>query len=204
MARIKHYNPATQQWEYSDISSIQQGSNPELESHIINKSNPHEVTAEQIGAATTTYVDSLTKIYAQSSEPINPKDGDIWIDIDDNSTNEIDAILKTNIITDATSGDKSRTFIASASNSEYRYVYASGITSLALNAAGTFTNADEAYYSVVFISGTTATTITNTFNAYFSGDDCVEGVFTPAASKTYDLGIWWNGVKWQVAVRGSV
>lgn len=111
---------------------------------------------------------------------------------------------KTEIVIDATSGAKSISLTIDASNSEYRYVYASGITSLALASSGAFSNTDEAYYTVMFISGTTATKITNTFGAYFSGDDCVDGAFTPVASKTYDLGIWWNGVKWQVAVRGSV
>ena len=117
MARIKHYNPDTQQWEYSDIASIQQNveidygevsalinaatknkaNKSDLESHIANKLNPHAVTAEQIGAATTTYVDSLTKIYAQSNEPTNPKDGDIWID-----TGANDGVV---FATVATSGD---------------------------------------------------------------------------------------------------
>lgn len=115
-----------------------------------------------------------------------------------------DYAKKTAITVDATSGNKNLTFTADTSNSEWRYVYASGITSLALASSGISANTAEAYYSVVFLSGTTATTITNTLGAYFSGDDCVEGVFTPSASKTYDLGIWWNGVKWQVAVRGSI
>lgn len=117
---------------------------------------------------------------------------------------EVTNITSTEIIVDATSGDKSITLIADNSNTEWRYVYASGITSLALASSETFENTAEAYYTIMFISGTTATTITNTFGAYFSGDDCVDGIFTPAANKTYDLGIWWNGVKWQVTVRGSI
>lgn len=53
-----------------------------FESHIVDKNNPHEVTAEQVGAATVEYVDALTKVYAQPNEPTNPKEGDIWIDTD--------------------------------------------------------------------------------------------------------------------------
>ncbi|MBE6892465.1 MAG: collagen-like protein [Ruminococcaceae bacterium] len=115
-----------------------------------------------------------------------------------------DYVRKTSVFTDATSGEKSIVFAEDNSNSEWRYVYASGITSLALSSSETFENMEEAYYSVVFISGTTATTVTDALGAYFSGDDCVEGIFVPAAGKTYDLGIWWNGVKWQISVRGSV
>ena len=55
----------------------------ELDAHENNKSNPHGVTAEQIGAATTTQLNSLPKIYVQTNEPTSPKDGDIWVDTDD-------------------------------------------------------------------------------------------------------------------------
>lgn len=109
---------------------------------------------------------------------------------------------KTIITTDATSGAKSITLTSANSNNEWRYVYASGITSLTLASSGSFASNIEAYYGVVFISGTTATTITNTLGAYFTGGDCVDGVFTPIPSKKYDVGIWWNGISWQAVVRG--
>ena len=111
-------------------------------------------------------------------------------------------VKKSTISIDATSGDKAIALAAGNVNTEWRFVYASGITSLALSAAETFDNTAEAYYSIVFISGTTAATITNTLSAYFTGDDCVDGVFTPSASTTYDVGIWWNGITWQAIVRG--
>ena len=63
-----------------------------LENHITNKSNPHEVTAEQIGAVTKEYVDEAiasnvsSGIYVQATEPENPKDGDIWVDLSDETT----------------------------------------------------------------------------------------------------------------------
>lgn len=109
---------------------------------------------------------------------------------------------KTVITTDATSGAKTLTLTSANSNNEWRYVYASGITSLKLASSGSFVNTAEAYYGVTFLSGTTATTLTNTLGAYFTGDDCVDGVFTPIANKTYELGIWWNGLAWQAVVRG--
>lgn len=113
------------------------------------------------------------------------------------------AVAKTAITVDAIGGDKSFVLTADKSNSERRYVYATGITSLKLASSGTFDSAAEAYYSVVFLSGSTATTITNTLGAYFTGDDCTAGVFTPVANKTYEVDIWWNGLSWQAAVRGS-
>ena len=112
------------------------------------------------------------------------------------------ASTNTKITVDATSGAKSITLQTSNSNTEWRYAYASGITSLTLTSSGTFSNTTEAYYTITFLSGATATTITNTLGAYFTGDDCVDGVFTPTSSKTYELGIWWNGLKWQAVVRG--
>lgn len=120
----------------------------------------------------------------------------------------VDGAISTDIIVDATScesGDKIVSLAANNSNTEWRYVYASGIETLVLTSSEAFENTAEAYYySVVFISGTTATIFHNQIKAYCSGDDCVDGIFTPAASKTYDLGIWWNGLEWQAAVRGSV
>ena len=110
--------------------------------------------------------------------------------------------LKTAIVTDDTSGDKTITFTTSNVDSEFRYVCADGITSLTLDSTGTFSNTTEAYYFIVFLSGTTATTITNTLGAYFTGDDCDSGTFTPVASKTYEVGIWWNGLTWQGIIRG--
>jgi hypothetical protein len=93
---------------------------------------------------------------------------------------------------------------ANNSNTEWRYVCESGINSLSITTQGSFGANDEAYYTVVIKSGLFPLDIGNTFDAYFSGDDCSEGRFTPVANKTYDLGIWWNGVKWQCVVGGSV
>lgn len=110
--------------------------------------------------------------------------------------------LKPTITVDTTSGAKSLTLTTGNSNTEWRYTSASGITSLTLNDSGTFEATTEAYYTILFISGSTATTITNTMEAHFTGDDCTDGVFTPVANKTYEVGIWWNGLMWQAVVKG--
>ena len=107
------------------------------------------------------------------------------------------------VLVDATSGSKAPVISVDKSNTEYRYLYASGITSLTLNTSDVYSNDTEAYYGIVFLSGTTATTIVNTLNAYFKGDDCLNGVFTPMATKTYEIGLWWNGLNWNAVVRGS-
>jgi hypothetical protein len=146
------------------------------------------------GSTLTSMADTL-RMATNSTEDITYPDG---------FNESINYILRnsgisnsTIIEVDATSGEKVLYLSLSNSNTEWRYVYASGITSLVLTTNGdSFTNDKEAYYTVVFISGTTATSISNRLEAYFTGDDCVEGVFTPAASKTYDLGVWWNGMKW--------
>ena len=107
------------------------------------------------------------------------------------------------IIVDVTSGDKIIEISSLYKNLEYRYLYASGITSLTLNpSSDLFTNDTELYYSIDFISGTTPTQINNNLNVYFKGDDCLNGIFTPMATKNYEIGIWWNGIGWNAVVRG--
>lgn len=138
---------------------------------------------------------------ADAKTPV--KGTDYWTDADKAEiTEHAKNSVKTKISVDATSGAKSIALSAATSNTEYRYVYASGITSLTLSASESFANNAEAYYSVIFLSGTTATTITNSIDAYFTGDDCTNGAFKPSAGKTYDVGIYWNGLRWQAVVRG--
>lgn len=77
--KLKDDNAVTQEQLEEALGNIDMS---EVETHVADKNNPHEVTAEQVGAATIEYVDSLTKVYAQPDEPTNPKEGDIWIDTD--------------------------------------------------------------------------------------------------------------------------
>lgn len=103
---------------------------------------------------------------------------------------------------DITRGAKSITFTTSNVNTEWRYLDTNGITSLTLSQSGAFSGSAEAFYSIVFKSGATTTTVTDNLTAYFTGDDCVGGVFTPVQNTIYDIGIYWNGFGWQALVRG--
>ena len=173
------------------LSNIKGDYVPTVESASALASDAVEINIVEFGVTSTSAVvgDSSVKLEMGGSE-------------DRPTYNGKNMALDTIVTVDVTSGAKSLTFTADNSNNEWRYVYASGITSLTLASSGTFANTAEAYYSVVFLSGTTATTITNTLGAYFTGDDCLDGSFNPMSSKTYDVGIWWNGVKWQAVVRG--
>lgn len=110
--------------------------------------------------------------------------------------------VESEIITDATSGSKTPAILLNSLNTEWRYTYASGITNLTLQTSDSFTINSNAYYSFVFKSGTTATTITNSLYANFKGDDCINGSFIPSSNKTYEVCIWWNGFNWLGIVRG--
>lgn len=122
--------------------------------------------------------------------------------VDSNLTaldNLVTTLLMT-VSTDATAGDKS---VSPINNLDQRFTYNSGIASLTLNAyTGTLLNLDLTF-SITFKSGTTPTTITNTLGVYFTGDATSSGVFTPVASKQYDLVIWYDGFGWQGVVRGK-
>lgn len=114
----------------------------------------------------------------------------------------VGAASKTAISVDATGGAKTIELTTENSNTEWRYVYANGISSLAIGKTGTFTADTEAYYSVVFKSSEGATDIVDNVGACFTGDDCANGAFMPASGKVYDVGIYWNGLGWQAIVRG--
>ena len=129
---------------------------------------------------------------------IKMKNGDKWLNVFCGYSKE----PPTTVNVDVTSGDKAPKITLETSNTEYRYLYASGITSLTLDSSDTFANDSEAFYSFIFISGTTAIVINNTLNAFFKGDDCVNGVFTPIATKTYEMYLWWNGLSWNAVIRG--
>jgi hypothetical protein len=114
--------------------------------------------------------------------------------------------VKTRIIT-STNTTYSVSFDSSKElnfNTEYRLAINGTLQRLSLSQQSSFYHGTESYHTFVFKSGATPTTIVNSFGAYFTGDDCMAGTFTPVANKTYDVGVWWNGFKWQGVVRGSV
>ena len=108
--------------------------------------------------------------------------------------------LLTNVSIDTTAGAKD---VSAVNNLDKRFTYASGITSLTLNAYSSSLANLDLTFSIAFLSGTTPTTITNTLGVYFTGDATSSGVFTPVASKQYDLVIWYDGFGWQGVVRGK-
>lgn len=115
----------------------------------------------------------------------------------------LNAAPKTALRIDTSSGAKSIKLTPTYYSEEWRFFYDGGIPSLKLDTAGTFSYSTDLSGRCVFRSGATATTITNTMGAYFTGDDCADGVFTPSANKIYTVDIWWNGMSWQAAVRGA-
>lgn len=85
-----------------------------------------------------------------------------------------------------------------ANNNEYRYT--SALASLALSLPGTIDSDFCAW--LVFVSGSTATSLTYPNTIKWSGDDVDNNVFLPVASKTYNVGFWYDGINVNAVVRG--
>lgn len=76
-----------------------------------------------------------------------------------------------------------------ADNTEYRY--RNNVVSLTLTISE---NIPETYASyLVFTSGETATEAIYPDTIKWSGDDVIDGVFTPLPSHRYNIGIWYDG-----------
>ena len=82
-------------------------------------------------------------------------------------------------------------------NAEYRYGV---LTSLSL----TLPDQPEPNYAayLVFSSGATATEISYPDALKWSGEDVIDGIFTPLASRRYNVGLWYDGVCLNGVVRG--
>lgn len=87
-------------------------------------------------------------------------------------------------------------------NTEWRYTTNLESIEFETDSNSQFQSDSEYHMTIVFKSGATPTTITNTAGVYFTGDECDSGVFTPVANKIYEMGIWWNGFNFQGVVRG--
>lgn len=61
---------------------------------------------------------------------------------------------------------------------------------------------DYAAY-IVFTSGTTAAEAVYPDTIEWSGDDVIDGVFIPVASRRYNIGIWYDGVNVNAVARGA-
>jgi hypothetical protein len=69
-----------QQLAHTDLSSIGTNTHAQIDTHIASTSNPHSVTAAQVGALATTAFSGVAKISVGTVAPVGPAIGDLWID----------------------------------------------------------------------------------------------------------------------------
>lgn len=77
-----------------------------------------------------------------------------------------------------------------ANNTEYRYLTATAT----LNITAPANPANDYFAWLVFVSGSTATALNYPSSWKWSGDDVNNGSFVPAASKTYNVVVWFDGI----------
>lgn len=65
---------------HTNISDIGTNTHTQIDSHISSTSNPHSVTATQVGALPTSSFSGTSKITVGTTAPTSPSVGDIWID----------------------------------------------------------------------------------------------------------------------------
>lgn len=85
-----------------------------------------------------------------------------------------------------------------ANNTEYR---ANEIATLEVTLPSSLPN--DYISSLVFSSGSTATSLTYPSGIKWSGDDVSNNVFVPAASKRYNIIFWYDGANTNAIVRGA-
>lgn len=83
-----------------------------------------------------------------------------------------------------------------ANNTEYRY---GELTSLSLNISSP---ADDYTAYIAFTSGATATETIYPDTLKWSGDDVIDGIFTPLPSHRYNIGLWYDGECINAVARG--
>lgn len=112
-----------------------------------------------------------------------------------NNSGNSSAGLITNIIaiTESTAA------ITPDNNTEYR---CGEVTSVTITLPEEIPDDYAAY--IVFTSGTTAAEAVYPDTIEWSGDDVIDGVFIPVASRRYNIGIWYDGVNVNAAARGAV
>ena len=102
--------------------------------------------------------------------------------------------LITNIITIT----ESTAAITPENNTEYR---CGEVTSVTITLPEEIPDDYAAY--IVFTSGTTAAEAVYPDSIKWSGDDVIDGVFIPVASRRYNIGIWYDGVNVNAVARGA-
>ena len=84
-----------------------------------------------------------------------------------------------------------------ADNTEYRFT--SAVASLTVGAPSSYP-ADYVSW-LVFVSGSTATSLNYPSGWKWSGDDVSNGTFIPAMNKTYNVCVWYDGININAASR---
>lgn len=97
-----------------------------------------------------------------------------------------------------TAGDSTETTasITMNTNSEYRFA---DMVSLEVILPEYIANDYVAY--IVFTSGEVATEIIYPDSLKWSGDDVIDGVFTPLPLHRYNIGIWYDGIEINAVAR---
>lgn len=111
-----------------------------------------------------------------------------------NNSGNSSAGLITNIITIT----ESTAAITPDNNTEYR---CGEVTSVTITLPEEIPDDYAAY--IAFTSGTTAAEAVYPDSIKWSGDDVIDGVFIPVASRRYNIGIWYDGVNVNAAARGA-
>lgn len=102
------------------------------------------------------------------------------------------------LITNITTITESTAAITPDNNTEYR---CGEVTSVTITLPEEIPDDYAAY--IVFTSGTTAAEAVYPDSIKWSGDDVIDGVFIPVASRRYNIGIWYDGVNVNAAARGA-
>lgn len=92
-------------------------------------------------------------------------------------------------------------FILAEKNTEYRYLYP-GANKIQIGMPTNSSSTVDFICSLVFRSPETATEFTYSNNLKFTGDECNDGVFVPAAKTVYNIIFWYDGYSYNAVVRG--
>lgn len=109
--------------------------------------------------------------------------------------NSISSIIERVTITK----DTSSTTATPTLNTNTSYRYTSNMTSITVSFP---TMTDDYESEIIFVSGTTATSFNYTDTIKWTGDNVSNNIFTPVASKTYDILFWYDSINLNAMVRG--
>ncbi|MGN1202820.1 MAG: hypothetical protein ACI4RF_05945, partial [Eubacterium sp.] len=94
--------------------------------------------------------------------------------------------------------DETTASVALEHNTETRYT-SSAFTALTISLPDTYS--DDYISSFSFVCGADGFNFTAPDNIYFTGEDCINGIFIPCQSgKVYDVVVWYNGIGFKAAV----